>query len=268
MPELPEVETVARQLKAQICGLGVRRLQVLDPLLGRPATGRLDRRHVEDVFRLGKQVVLTLTEERVEPLHLVVHLRMTGRLVWFSRPRLRQRRHLRARLWMEGGSVLFYDPRRFGTLRAERSLEPVQPTGLDPVTAGLTPATLGRLLGESRQEIKVWLLRQDRLVGIGNIYASEVLFRAGVDPRRAAGSLDRAEQRRLASAVRRILHDAIDNCGTTFSDFQTARGTIGSYQRFLQVFKREGEGCPRCGEVIERVVQQGRSTFFCRRCQV
>ena len=99
-------------------------------------------------------------------------------------------------------------------------------------------------------------------MGIGNIYASEALFRAGVDPRRAAGSLTRAEQRRLATSVLKVLHDAIDNCGTTFSDFQTATGTIGSYQRFLQVFKREGEGCPRCGGEIERLVQQGRSTFF------
>ena len=270
MPELPEVETVARQLAQEISGRVVRRLEVMDAKLGKLPAARLRGRLVEDVFRLGKQVVLALAapaKRPAAPLYLVVHLRMTGRLVWHPRARLEKRKHLRARLVLEGGSVLFHDVRRFGTLKVLDSLDSVQPAGVDPVTGVLTPGLLGQLLGQSRQEIKVWLLRQDRLVGLGNIYASEVLFAARVHPRRAASSLTRPEQRRLVAAIRRVLSQAIAHCGTTFSDFQTARGTLGSYQQYLKVFKRQGQACTGCGEPVQRQVQQGRSTFCCPRCQ-
>ena len=270
MPELPEVETVARQLAQEIRGLVVKRLEIMDPKLGPLPAARLPGRVVQDVSRLGKQVVLTLAASTMHPpapLYLVVHLRMTGRLIWHPSARLHERKHLRARLELDGGSVLFHDVRRFGTLKVLDSLTAVQPTGVDPVTGVLTPGVLGQLLGQSRQEIKVWLLRQDRLVGLGNIYASEVLFAARVHPQRAACSLTRPEQRRLVAVIRRVLTRAIAHCGTTFSDFQTARGTLGSYQRYLKVFKRQGKACPGCGEAVQRLVQQGRSTFFCPRCQ-
>lgn len=270
MPELPEVETVARQLDQAIRGRTIKRLEVLDPLLGRLPMARLPRRRVEGVSRLGKQVVLTLKASgKGKPafLYLVVHLRMTGRLIWHTRARLRERKHLRARLWLEGGSVLFYDTRRFGTLQVLDSQDQVRPRGVDPITGVFSAKVLRELLGESRQEIKTWLLRQDRLVGLGNIYASEVLFLARVHPSRAAGSLTWPEQQRLAGAIRRVLGRAIALCGTTFSDFQTVRSAMGSYQQYLNVFKREGQACPSCGEEIARWVQQGRSTFFCPRCQ-
>ena len=270
MPELPEVETVARQLAPAMIGRAVRRLEVLDPLLGKPPAARMKGRQVEDVYRLGKQVVLALSAPssgQAAPLFLTIHLRMTGRLIWHPGAFRGERKHLRARLLLSGGSLLFFDVRRFGTLALLDSLDTVRPRGVDPVTGELTPGVLGELLGESGQEIKVWLLRQDRLVGLGNIYASEVLFGARINPRRAAGSLSRPEQRRLVTVVKQVLGRAIAHCGTTFSDFQTARGTMGSYQQYLQVFKRQGQACPGCGEAIQRFVQQGRSTFFCPRCQ-
>ncbi len=266
MPELPEVETVARQLASIIRGRSVKRLTVLDPLLGRLPATRLSGRRVEDVFRLGKQVVLALSSAS-DTVYMVVHLRMTGRLLWFPHARLTDKKHLRARLSLDGGSVLFHDVRRFGTIKVADSLDDVRPAGLDPVTEELTAATLGKLLANSRQELKAWLLRQDRLVGIGNIYASEVLFEAHLHPCRPAGSLSAPERRRLAGAIRCVLAKAIDCCGTTFSDFQTARGTLGSYQQYLKVFKRQGQDCGRCGASIERMVQQGRSTFYCPGCQ-
>ena len=123
------------------------------------------------------------------------------------------------------------------------------------------------LLGTSAQPLKAWLLRQDRLVGLGNIYASEILHAARLSPFAGAGSLNGREVRRLHSATRRILQRAIRNCGTTFSDFQDARGASGSYQRLLAVYGRDGEGCRRCRATIERVVQQQRSTFYCPGCQ-
>ena len=261
MPELPEVETVARQLAPLLCGRRIRAVEVLDPLLGDPPVAGLVGRRVERVFRLGKQVVLTLTRQR----HLAFHLRMTGRLIWAPRPR--EADHLRARLTLVGGQLLFCDLRRFGTLRVLDELRPIQPGGADPLCAGFTRELVAGLLRGSRQEIKTWLLRQDRIVGIGNIYASEILHLARIAPVRAAGSLRPREVARLHDATRRVLRRAVECCGTTFSDFQDARGLTGSYQRYLRVYGREGEPCPVCGRRVRRLVQQQRSTYCCTRCQ-
>jgi formamidopyrimidine-DNA glycosylase len=138
---------------------------------------------------------------------------------------------------------------------------------MDPFSADLNPRVLGGLIGESHQNIKAWLLRQDRLVGLGNIYASEILFVAGISPLREAASLEATEHRKLLRATRLVLRRAIRNCGTTFSDFQDAQGLTGSYQNYLAVYGRESEPCLRCGTPVVRFVQQQRSTFFCSRCQ-
>ena len=267
MPELPEVETVARQLAAQITGQRVRTVELLDRKLG-PLSPRLLRgRAVRRVFRLGKQVLLELRRERGAPVWLAVHLRMTGRLVWSPAPEQRHDRHLRARLELERGWLLFCDARRFGTLRLLRQLELARPAGQDPTDPCFTPPRLARLLGQGKQALKVWLLRQDRLVGLGNIYASEILYHARLHPARAAGSLTRAEVGRLHSAITTVLARAIEHCGTTFSDFQTAEGLTGSYQQYLAVYARQGQPCPGCGRPVRRLVQQQRSTFYCPCCQ-
>ncbi len=241
---------------------------------------------IAEVARVGKRIVLTLGPRegarRDGPLHLEVHLRMTGRLLWApawpvgrsgrgerrggAGPGRRRLPPPRAVLVLDRGAVLFVDPRRFGTLRW--SEERPAPGGLDPTGPGFTTEALARLLAGARTPIKPWLMRQDRLEGFGNIYASEVLHAARIDPRRPAGSLTRDEVRRLAAATRRILRAAIRHCGTTFSDFQGVLGTVGGYRRYLAVYGRAGEPCPRCGAPIERIVQQQRSTFFCPRCTV
>lgn len=267
MPELPEVETVARQLRPLTAGLQVKGLVVLDQLLGSPPVSTLPGRTLAMVSRLGKFVIFELTHPQKETLWLAVHLRMTGRLIWSPGAPSGPARHLRARLLLSGGEVCFFDPRRFGTLQILSSLQGVQPAGLDPTTSAFTVQALTGLLGRGKQELKAWLLRQDKLVGLGNIYASEILFEARIDPRREAGSLTRAEIRRLHQSTCEVLGRAIQNCGTTFSDFQGARGKIGGYQKYLKVYKREGEACVQCGGAIARLSQQGRSTFFCGRCQ-
>ncbi|NJN63501.1 MAG: hypothetical protein HC882_00595 [Acidobacteria bacterium] len=123
--------------------------------------------------------------------------------------------------------------------------------------------SFNRLLRNARQPLKTWLLRQDRLVGIGNIYASEILHEAGLDPFRAGGELEPVETRRLHRALKAVLRRAIRYCGTTFSDFQDAHGVTGSYQTRLRVYGREGEPCKRCGAPIVRVSQAQRSTYYC-----
>ncbi len=269
MPELPEVETVARQLEPLLRGRTLRRIEVLDPLLSVPNRNLPRGRVVRKVTREGKQVAILLRAcgPRRVVHRLLCHLRMTGRLVWLARNEPpRDTRHLRARLVFDRGVLLFIDPRRFGTLRVVRGPCDAGP-GLDPTARAFTPHALARLLAGSRQELKPWLLRQDRLAGLGNIYASEILFAARIDPRRPAGSLRSQDVRRLWRSARRVLAHAIACRGTTFSDFGDAGGRPGGFQRRLAVYGREHRACRGCGRPVRRIVQQGRSTFFCAFCQ-
>lgn len=270
MPELPEVETVARQLAGSLVGCTVRGLRVYDPLLRATPTPRLGGRRVRRVERSGKRVLIELAPApgRARPLWMAVHLRMTGRLIWTADGCVVDRHHLRARMTLDRGAMLFIDPRRFGTFGWYGTREEAEPDGAEPLSARLTLSRFAPMLARSRQNIKAWLLRQDRIVGLGNIYASEILHDAGISPLREAGSLDREEARRLLRSTRRILRRAIRNCGTTFSDFQDARGVTGSYQQYLAVYGRDDLPCPTCRTAIERRVQQQRSTFFCPACQV
>ena len=266
MPELPEVETVARQLDPSLRGRHVTSVEVYDDKIDARELANIVGARVDRVFRVGKQVLIQLGEPGSRRW-LAIHLRMTGRLL-VDDASPRNGRHLRARIRMDPGRLDFVDPRRFGTLRVHGRLGDALPRGLEPLSRAHSAAALATLLGQSAQPIKPWLLRQDRLVGIGNIYASEILFACRLDPRRPAGSLTGVEVVRLHRAVRRILRAAIDACGTTFADFQDARGTEGSYQEFLSVYGREGAPCRRCRRPVERLVQAGRSTFLCERCQV
>jgi len=269
MPELPEVETVARQLVPLVRGRTVVGLRVLDPSLKHGRFPRVAGRQVVDVTRSGKRVLFHFSPcaSRDGELWLAVHLRMTGRLIWVDESRGPETKHLRARFRLDRGALLFYDTRRFGTFRFYRSFEDTLPGGVDPLSQGLNSREIGRMIGNSKQNIKAWLLRQDRLVGLGNIYASEILFVAGISPLREASSLTAVEHDRVLRATRRVLRRAIKNCGTTFSDFQDTQGLTGSYQNYLAVYGREDEPCPRCRAPVVRLVQQQRSTYFCAQCQ-
>lgn len=264
MPELPEVETVARELAPLMTGARATSLVVLDTArLAPERPGRLRGRRVRRVERWGKQVVIDL-----DGLYLGVHLRMTGRLVWRpGRGGSMKTPHLRARFRFDRGALDFLDVRRFGTLVLTEDASSLAPAGQEPLARSLSARRLGALIGRSTTPIKSWLLRQDKLVGVGNIYACEALFRAGIDPLKPAGELDEAAVARLHRQLRRVLRDAIEACGTTFSDFQTAYGLTGSYQQYLMVYAREGEPCSRCKRPIERVVIAQRSTFYCSSCQ-
>jgi formamidopyrimidine-DNA glycosylase len=270
LPELPEVETVARQLAPLLRGRLLRRFEVLDPLLSVPNRHLLRGLQAQKVTRDGKQVSLVFrrTDARGASCRLLCHLRMTGRLIWLASGETpRGTRHVRARLHFDRGCLIFLDPRRFGTMRVSGSGERPRPQGLDPTSPAFTAGALERLVRGSRQALKAWLLRQDRLVGLGNIYASEILFAARLDPLRKAGSMRSDETRRLHRATREVLRRAIRHRGTTFADFGDAHGLPGGFQRLLTVYGRDGEPCRRCGRPIERLLQQGRSTFRCPACQ-
>jgi len=269
MPELPEVETVARQLRPRLTGRTVLDFRIFDPLLRRERIPRLRGRRIVHVGRSGKRVLLEFSARSRGDgaLWLAVHLRMTGRLIWSAGGTREAQAHLRARMRLDRGRLSFFDTRRFGTLEWYRDVTESEPPGIDPLSPALSEVVLARMTRGSRQNVKAWLLRQDRLVGLGNIYASEILHVAAISPHRDVGSLDVRERRRLLGVTRRVLSRAIGNSGTTFSDFQDARGLAGSYQRYLKVYGREGLPCPRCGGTVLREVQQQRSTFHCPRCQ-
>ena len=270
MPELPEVETIVSQLAPRLTGRVVRSFEVLDaklsPLDGAALVGRV----VRQVIRRGKRAIFELAEADpgTNALWLVVHLRMTGRLIWSGRdaPAEREGRP-RLRIVFDHGTLSFYDLRRLGVVSLCRSLDEAAPKGIEPFDRRFTAKALSCLLAGSRQPIKPWLMSQERVAGIGNIYASEILFVSGIDPRRPAGDLNEEEIRRIHAETRRVLRRAIRCCGVTFSDFQDSEGRIGSYQKYLRVYGRAGEDCRRCRTPLERIVQQQRSTFFCPNCQ-
>lgn len=278
MPELPEVETVARQLEPLLRGRVLKHIKIIDKKLRRHTALQSGAR-VRRVYRLGKEVAIEFVLPRGGAVTVLVHLRMTGRLLWCSRTLIR--RAGRVRLYREGpeftdksvrtvfefdrGDLLFADSRRFGTVACVSS--PSLKSGVvDPVRTGFSISVLRELLKGSKQAIKPWLLRQDRLIGLGNIYASEILFEAKISPTRRAGGLSEAEVKRLYQCITKVLNRAIRYCGTTFSDFQQATGEVGGYQRFLKVYDRAGLPCVICKTPIKRLIQS-RSTFYCPCCQ-
>ncbi len=270
MPELPEVETVARQLASRLKGRTVRSLRISDPLLRTQTTPRLKGRKVADVRRSGKQVLFEFApaSRSGNAVWLAVHLRMTGRLIWAPDAAAEAKEdRVRARFGLDRGALLFADTRRFGTFHWFKDERETEPVGVDPLSDAMTVERLGEMAGKARQNMKAFLLRQDRIVGLGNIYASEILHDARISPRRRATALRPTEVARLHGSTRKILRRAIENCGTTFSDFQDAHGVSGSYQQYLGVYGRENEPCDRCGKKIRRIVQQQRSTYYCGGCQ-
>lgn len=265
MPELPEVETVVRQLRPLLVGRCITAVRILDAKLAgnfRPALGS----RIVAVEREGKQILLEL-EGAQGRCWLVIHLRMTGRLQLASFAGPGSERFLRAEFRLDNDRLQFSDTRRFGTLGLHTDRDTCRAPGLDPMTSAFTAARLATLLAGSRSPLKTWLLRQDRITGIGNIYACEILFECGLHPLRPAGSLDAVERKQLHAVIRRVLNRAIKACGTTFSDFQDARGVEGSYQAYLKVYGRTGQPCPACATLIERTVQQQRGTWWCPACQ-
>ncbi len=273
MPEFPEVETVRRAMARHLVGRTVAGVEVRVPRLRAPVAAatlrrQLVRRRVEAVRRRGKYLLVDLSGSRV----LLIHLGMTGHLalVAASRPR-GPYDHVVLRL--RGGDELrFSDPRRFGLVEVlHRAGEASHPRlarlGLEPLGPEFDGAWLWQHTRGVRQAIKPWLMDAHRVVGVGNIYASEALFGAGVDPRAPAGALSRVRCGRVATAVRGTLRRAIVQGGTTLRDFFSLGGEAGYFAVRLRVYDRAGESCRRCGARVRRVRQAGRSTYFCPGCQ-
>jgi len=273
VPELPEVESVRRQLEPALVGRRLERVTIDDPRLVRPyepaeVAAELQGERVVAVERRGKYLVVRFETGRV----LLIHLRMTGSLLHVPGGSLQDDPHRRAVVRLDDGSdVAYRDVRRFGTwlLLEPGEAEPYlgARVGDEPLDALFTAARLGERLSSRRTSLKAALLDQRTLAGLGNIYADEALWRARLNPLRPASGLDRAELRRLHRAIRTALEHGLARQGSTLRDYRLPDGSGGSMQDEFRVYGRGGEPCERCGTPISRTRVAGRTTWFCPTCQ-
>lgn len=278
MPELPEVETVCRGLAVALEGRCFAQVKVRRPNLRIPFPKNLARdlegRRVGKIYRRAKYILMILDGGKV----LIIHLGMSGRMTILKTPTpLGAHDHVVFTI-DDGAEVRYNDPRRFGlmTLAPEKGLDDhrlFRHLGVDPLSDAFTPAVLTNLLKGRSTAIKSALLDQRIVVGVGNIYACESLHRASISPRRKAGTINGKRAQALVRAIKDVLTEAISAGGSSLRDHVQPTGELGYFQHAWRVYAREGESCS-CKEGsaeparIKRIVQGGRSTFFCSRCQI
>jgi formamidopyrimidine-DNA glycosylase len=274
MPELPEVEVVRRGLVAKITNrkiinVIVRREGLRWPF---PADLRQNLLHqrVGSIQRRGKYLLI----ESGNLGYLLVHLGMTGSFVWHDLPPV-PAAHDHLDIVFEQGLLRYNDPRRFGAVlwiaRQSEDALPQHPLlaslGVEPFDERFSGELLYRLSRGRKVSVKQFLLAGQAVVGVGNIYCSETLFRAGVRPGRAAGRVGKAEYVKLAAAIREILASAIDQGGSTLRDFKNSAGESGYFQLTYFAYDRQGQACKLCGNPIQLIRQQQRASYFCKTCQ-
>ena len=262
-----------RSLEPRIRGERIEGIRVWSSALREPVRGRTLRRRL-----VGRRILESGRRAKYLLLHvegdssLVVHLGMSGRLTLVEAGQPRQRHEHVVVFLASGGELRFRDPRRFGlvfALPTERlqSDRHFRHLGVEPLESSFSGQFLAAQARGRRGPVKNFLMNAHVAVGVGNIYASEALFDAGIHPSRSVSRISRASWERLADSVRQTLERAIDQGGTTLNDFADAGGNQGYFQVCLSVYDRSGEACCRCGAMIRRIVQAGRSTYYCPRCQ-
>jgi formamidopyrimidine-DNA glycosylase len=317
MPELPEVETIRRDLAAVLVGKKVKSVDILEPKMvsitsaaavsdstknsvlktaASPAVffaKNLAGRRVSSIDRRGKLLIFNLTPEKSGFNYLLIHLKMTGQLIYFSadvgRPiigghsdnsesdkelksEIYPNKHTRTIFYFLGGGRLFFnDLRKFGYLKLvdKAALGKILAAGYgpEPLSPEFSLAAFRLMLSKRKNKIKAVLLDQKTLAGLGNIYADESLWAARLRPNRSANSLSAAEVKKLYQTIKRILKQAIKARGTTFNNYRDSRGKKGNFSRLLKVYGRGGAACPACGKAISKIKLAGRGTHYCRYCQ-
>ena len=286
MPELPEVETIRRQLEPELVGRRIERLEVLDERWSRPVPpttleSEVSGRTIAGLERRGKYLLMELDGG----VTLAMHLRMTGNLRLVDAEGVvaavderiyeaaAEDRYLRARFALDDGRELkFSDARRFGEafLLSTEGVEErfLGRVGIEPLSEEFTVEALGRIAEGRTAPLKSFLLDQSGVAGVGNIYADEALFRARLHPLSPAGSMREEHLEALRDGIVDALEAGIDGGGASIDDYRDSRGEPGSMQEEFLVHTREGKACVRCGETIRRIVLGGRSTYFCPNCQI
>jgi formamidopyrimidine-DNA glycosylase len=278
MPELPEVEAVARALRPLVKGQRIRCLHVFHAVALKPQmpaeTARIvEGRYVRNVFREGKYLFLGLDRGLLE-----MHFRFDGQLIWFSNAiELLARAnaeeggvHVDVALEFGKGVLGFADPRHFGRVHAwesEQACPPLKKLGMDALAEGFSAKELHARLARSKRPLKEFLLDQTRIAGIGNIYSNEALWHARLNPWRRADSLDRKKSAQLHKAIVYVLRRALECCERPAPDFRDPKWWFQGLEEILRAYQRAGSPCGRCGRPIVRAEPGGRSTYYCKRCQ-
>lgn len=286
MPELPEVETIRRQLEPDLVGRTIETVEVLDTYFSKPTLPRefedaVEGREIIDVGRRGKYLLLELADGK----SVVIHLRMTGSLILIDPEGVANpgdariyepdpaEKHLKARFSLDdGGELRFTDPRRFGRgfVAGSDELDEyfASRLGVEPLSPEFTVESMALMTAKRTGPLKSFLLNQKGVVGVGNIYADEALYRARIHPLTSGNSLKPEHHIALRDGVVAALERGLDLGGASIDDYRDAKGETGSMQKEFLVHRREGAECHECGETIVRIVVGGRSTYFCPACQV
>jgi formamidopyrimidine-DNA glycosylase len=256
VPELPEVETVVRSLQS-VAGRRIQNIEVRQPRILRGTLDAARGKRITSVRRRGKFIVFDLNEG-----HLLVHLGMTGKLLLDGE----MTKHTHAIFTLDRGVLLYTDSRQFGRIEYAPALpERVEALGPEPLLVGFDD--LYAALHKRKTQMKALLLNQRFLAGIGNIYADEALFRAGIHPRANSAALSKPRARKLYTAIQQVLAEAIAAKGSSISDYVDSEGRKGSFQHQHLVYQRTGEPCSQCGAPIQRTLVTQRGTHFCAKCQ-
>jgi formamidopyrimidine-DNA glycosylase len=278
MPELPEVEAVARTLRPLVERRKICCVHVLHAIATRPQSSShiariAEGQRIQSAQRKGKYLWLQLTQGIV-----TLHFKLDGHLLWFSSAKemaevANQRGsgvHVDVAFELDKGVLGFADRRHFGRVQAwesEAACPALARLGLDAMSRDFTPARFAELLEGSKRPLKEFLLDQTRVAGIGNIYSCESLWHARLEPRRRANSLKPAEASRLHKAIVSVLARALECCLHPSPDFRDPQWWFQGLEDILRAYDREGQPCRRCGKPIKRIAQGGRSTYFCAHCQ-
>jgi len=267
MPELPEIETIRTSLSinigARVSGVELRRTDIVKRQDFHPE--ELNGQPINEISRRGKFLVLLLGQEHF----LIVHLGMSGRFYMQSEEDDDRAKHVHFVLHLDNGHKLLYqDARRFGGIWLCRNIEEIFALmGVEPLSRQFTAGYLGKIACNRKVAIKTLLLNQRLISGIGNIYADEALFAAGIRGQRPAASLTSREIKRLQLAIKKVLKQSIQRRGTTFRDFRDGFNQSGNNQNFLKVYGKTNQACSICGNIIRKETIGGRSSHFCERCQ-
>jgi len=278
MPELPEVEAVVQTLRPLVRGQRIQCVHVLHAIATRPQSAQhfakmAERRRIVEVQRRGKYLLLMLDRGLIE-----MHFRLDGQLLWFSNAKELLKRantgddgvHVDVALELSKGVLGFADGRHFGRVHAWESAgacAPLTALGVDGRSREFTAKELRARLSRSRRPVKEFLLDQTKIAGIGNIYSCEALWRARVDPRRRANSLNSKQVERLHKAIVSVLRRALECCLEPAPDFRDETWWFQGLERILRAYQREGLDCKRCRRAIQKIEQGGRSTYCCLHCQ-
>ncbi len=273
MPELPEVETVCRGLALKLLGRRLTAVEQRRPNLRFPFpegfAARLTGRRIDSIRRRAKYIIIDLDDGTV----LLVHLGMSGSMVVNEKRPALLDRHDHVVFDIDNGTcVRFNDARRFGLMDLVAAADLahhklIRGLGLEPLSDEFDGPALAAMLKGRKTSVKLAIMDQRLVVGVGNIYASEALFRAGISPKRRAGTIAGERAAKLAAAIKKVLKEAIKAGGSSLRDYVQANGELGYFQHRWKVYDREDQKCPTCGGPIKRITQGGRSTFYCPKDQ-